>query len=95
MTGLSNTFVCLMGMGTVFIGLICIVLICNLLGFVLKTFEKPEKKTAHTAATSVAPATITLEPAEKSAIVASVCAVIAEELGADASNIKVLSFKRV
>lgn len=96
MTGLSNTFVCVMGMGTVFIGLVCIVLICKLLSVVLKGFAKIEKEAApaqKAPAAAVAPE-MTLSQAEKSAIVAGVCACIAEELGEDASNIKVLSFKR-
>lgn len=96
MAGLSNTFVCVMGMGTVFIGLICIVLICKLLSVVLNGFSKLEKQAAPAAkapAISAAPE-MALSPSEKAAIVAGVCAVIAEELGEDASNIKVLSFKR-
>ena len=96
MTGLSNTFVCVMGMGTVFIGLVCIVLICKLLSVVLKGFAKLEKEAAPApkAPAATAAPEMTLSQAEKSAIVAGVCACIAEELGEDASNIKVLSFKR-
>ncbi|MBQ2932550.1 MAG: OadG family protein [Clostridia bacterium] len=96
MAGLSNTFVCIMGMGTVFIGLICIVLICKLLSIVLKGFAKLEKQPAPvTNAPAISPAPeMTLSPNEKAEIVAGVCACIAEELGEDASNIKVLSFKR-
>ena len=96
MTGLSNTFVCIMGMGTVFVGLICIVLICNLLSIVLKGFAKAETETEpapKAAAEAMAPE-MTLSATEKSTIVAGVCACIAEELGEDASNIRVLSFKR-
>ena len=91
MTGLSNAFVCLMGMGTVFTGLICIVLICKLQTVVLKNILKPEQTKV------VAPAKKeeALSPDEKSEVIAGVCACIAEELGTDASNIKVLSFKRV
>lgn len=92
MTGLSNGFVCIMGMGTVFIGLICIVLICNLMSLVIRVFTKNDKKAAVAPAAASTPE---LSPAEKSAVVAGVCACIAEELGTDCSNIKVLSFKRV
>ena len=96
MTSLSNGFVCIMGMGTVFIGLICIVFICMLLSVVVRAFSKsakaPETAPAPNAA---APQAVTLPPAEKQAVVAGICAVIAEELGTDASNIKVLSFKKV
>ena len=90
MTGLSNAFVCIMGMGTVFIGLICIVLICKLLAVVLKAIEKPKKANRAEPAKEEA-----LSGEEKAEVVAGVCACIAEELGTEASNIKVLSFKRV
>ncbi|MBQ9737753.1 MAG: OadG family protein [Clostridia bacterium] len=97
MTELSNTFVCIIGIGTVFIGLICIVLICKLISVVLNGFAKLEKEAAplpQTQAVAAVPE-VALSPAEKSAMVAGICACIAEELGTDASNIKVLSFKRV
>ena len=92
MTGLSNGFVVLMGMGTVFIGLICIVLICNLMSLVIRAFTKNDKKVA---ATPAAASTPEMSAAEKSAVVAGICACIAEELGTDCSNIRVVSFKRV
>ncbi len=102
MTSLSNTFVCVMGISTVFIGLICIVLICNLLSLVLKLVTKTDNAsspvaatTAPIAAANTAAPQMNLTPAEKSAVVAGICACIAEELGTEASNIKVVSFKRV
>ncbi len=96
MTSLSNGFVCVMGMGTVFVGLICIVFICMLMSAAVKAFSKkaPQKATAAPAAKAAAPQAVTLPPAEKQAIIAGVCAVIAEEIGTDVSNIKVLSFKK-
>ena len=81
MTGLSNGFVCLMGMGTVFVGLICIVFICKLLGVVLTAVSKPEKgKSTSDAGLKTEHA---LSPDEKAEIIAGACACIAEELGAD------------
>ena len=93
MSSLSKGFVCLMGMGTVFTGLVCIVFICILMSFVLKKLSKPGKAPMPEKAVA-APKAVTLPPAEKQAIVAGVCAVIAEELGTDVSNIKVLSFRK-
>ncbi len=90
---MSNTFVCLMGMGTVFIGLICIVFICSVISFVIRLFTKKSPAAVATA-TNVASA-ISLPIQDKQAIIAGTCAVIAEELGTDVSNIRVLSFKRV
>ncbi len=90
---MSNTFVCLMGMGTVFIGLICIVIICNIMSVVMKRFSKQPAQTAPVAAPTPAEANVPIQ--DKQAIIAGTCAVIAEELGTDVSNIRVLSFKRV
>ena len=95
MSSLSNGFVCVMGIGTVFIGLICIVFICMLMSVAVRALsKKAPEKTVTAPKTAAAPQAVTLPPAEKQAIVAGVCAVIAEELGTDVSNIKVLSFKK-
>jgi len=91
---MSNTFVCLMGMGTVFIGLICIVIICNIMSVVMKGFSKKTAQIAP-AASATASAEVNMPIPDKQAIIAGTCAVIAEELETDVSNIRVLSFKRV
>ena len=88
---MSNTFVCLMGMGTVFAGLICIVFICFVMSLIVRSFAKTSKKTMPEAA--VQSKELPIE--NKQEIIAGTCAVIAEELGTDVSNIRVLSFKRV
>ena len=96
MTELSNTFVCVMGMGTVFIGLICIVLICNLMSLVIKAFSKNSgAATAVAATTQTSAKAVALDPKTKAEIIAGACACIAEELGEDASNIKVVSFRQI
>ncbi len=94
MTELSNGFVVVMGMGTVFIGLVCIVLICMLMSAVIKMFAKAPAATPAPVAKPVAKAAA-LDPKTKAEIIAGACACIAEELGEDASNIKVVSFKQI
>ena len=95
MSSLSNGFVCVMGMGTVFVGLICIVFICMLMSVAVRAFSKnAPKQTEKAPKAAAAPQAVTLPPAEKQAIIAGVCAVIAEEIGTDVSNIKVLSFRK-
>ena len=42
MNEVSNLFVCLMGMGTTFVGLICIIFLTLLMGKVMQKLEKPE-----------------------------------------------------
>ena len=89
---MSTIFVCVMGMGTVFVGLICIVFICMLMSFIVKAFSnKSAKATVKTPAVNTSAAPI----ANKQEIVAAVCAVIAHETGAEAKNIRVLSFKKI
>ena len=89
----SNGIVIALGLGIVFAGLICLVIICSLLGVICKNLIKNDTKAP--AAFAVAPASGDAPIANKQEIVAAVCAVIAEELGTDASNIRVTSFKRV
>lgn len=95
MTELSTGFVCIMGMGIVFIGLICIVFICMLMSFCVTRLAKGENESDAGTAITPAATEAALPADEKRKIIAGVCTVIAEELGTDVSNIRVLSFKRV
>lgn len=82
----SNMLVVCLGMGTVFFGLICLIAICLITSKIVRLFEKDPKK---------AEATPSEQISNKQELVAAVCAVIAEEIGAEAENIKVLSFKKI
>ena len=86
---MSNAFVCIMGISTVFVGLVCLILICNVMGFICKLI--PEKKAA---APAPAAASAKNEESIPHDLVAGVCAAIAEDLGEDVKNIRVVSFKR-
>lgn len=86
---MSNAFVCIMGVSTVFVGLICIILLCNLISFVCKLI--PEKKGDAPKETH-APAADSESISHE--IVAGVCAAIAEDLGEDVKNIRIVSFKK-
>lgn len=91
--GISNGLVIALGLGIVFTGLISIIVICYIMGFVCKLFIKPENEKS---APAPAIQSSTNAPiANKQEIISGVCAVIAEELGTDVSNIRVTSFKRV
>jgi len=84
----SNLLVVCLGMGTVFFGLICLVVICSITSWLCKLFVKEtEAPKISTESNGAIP--------NKQEIVAASCAVIAEELGTEAKNIKVVSFKRV
>ena len=78
----SSVFVVLMGMGTVFFGLICLIVLTSIMGRILGREAAP--------AVAAAPA----EP-NRQEVVAAVSAAIAEELGTDITGIRILSMKKV
>ena len=83
----SSAFVCLMGMGTVFFGLICLILLTTILGRVCGNKQKVSE--------AIAPVpTGTSEP-NREEVVAAISAAVAEELGADITGIRILSIKKV
>ena len=90
MTELSSLLVIALGMGTVFVGLVSIIVLCYIMSALVKLFEKGKK--AEDAPKAVVPAN-NVPIANKQEIIAASCAVIAEELGTDVKNIKVTSFK--
>ena len=95
--------VVLMGMGIVFVGLICIVVLCSLMSKVVKILEKmnesaPAPATAQpsVAAPAAAPVAAVQAPVEnRQELVAAISAALAEELGTDVSGIRILSLKKV
>lgn len=91
----ENLFVVVMGVGTVFIGLICIILLCKIIGLLGKTSNKNTDAANAVAAASAANTTAALPIQNKQEIIAAVSAVIAEELGTDISAIRILSFKKI
>ena len=86
-------FVCAMGIITVFVGLICLIFVCKLLGMLVKgNSEQPQAQ----AAPIVAPAPVCEQPIEnKQELLAAISAAVAEELGTDINGIRILSFKKL
>ena len=89
----SNAFVVLMGMGTVFFGLICIVLLILLMGKVLgvKKSEKAEESKASAPEKAAAAAAV---PETDPNLIAVVSAALAEELGTSVSNVVITSITK-
>lgn len=88
----------IMGVGMVFIGLICLIVICYLLGVILKAIkgDKDEEATAPTASAPVAPVSVPATPIEnKQELIAAISCVIAEELGTSVSAIRIKSIKKI
>ena len=93
MAEISNAFVVVLGIGTVFVGLICIIILCKIVGLFCGSAKKgentPAVSTANTAPTANQPIQ------NKQEIIAAVSAAVAEELGTDVSAIRILSFKKI
>ena len=89
----SNLFVVLMGLGTVFAGLLCIILLVSLMSWVCTrtTAPKAAPKAAAAPAAVAAPAAGTVTPS----MMAAVAAAIAEDMGTDVSAIRIVSMKKV
>ena len=88
----SNLFVCLMGMGTVFIGLACLVFLVMAMGAIIR----PAKKEAAPAATAAAaPTQSQMDNGKKPELMAAIAAAIAEDMGTDISAVRIVSIKKV
>lgn len=90
-----------MGVSIVFIGLICIVLLCKIMSILVAISEnrsasgKTENtKSVRAPAVGAAP-TLSSDPGPRGEIVAAIAAALAEELGEDVSAIRILSLKKV
>ena len=89
---IPNAFVCPMGIGTVFIGLLSLVVICKVTSFFCKLGSKKEQEQA------VETKTVANQTQEsvlnKQELIVAISAAVAEELGTDVSAIRILSFKK-
>lgn len=91
---MSNLFVVGMGVGTVFLGLVCIVLLCIIMSAICRAFER--KPNAPAVAPASGQAAKPIKPIEnRQEIIAAVSAAVAEELGTDISAIRIHSFKKL
>ena len=83
----ATTFVCLMGIATVFAGLICLIILCKIIGALVGKEKKPA---------ALVPTPAANQPIEnRQEIIAAVSAAVAEELGTDISALRILSFKKI
>lgn len=86
----GSLFVCLMGMGTVFFGLICLIVLTMIMGKIVGGRAVPA--VAAPAPAAAAPAA---PEGNRQEIAAAVAAAIAEELGTDVTGIRILSMKKL
>ncbi len=83
--------VILLGMGIVFLGLICIVILCTIMGKVMTLLGKAEDRPSAPVEEAAAPAVIP----NRQELVAAVSCCLAEELGTDVTAIRILSIKKI
>lgn len=91
MNEVSNLFVCLMGMGTTFVGLICIIFLTMLMGKVMQKLEKPEPpKAAPVPAAPTVPADgLTAE------VRIAILAALQQESGFDLARVSSIDIRRI
>lgn len=91
-TDIATWFVVVMGIGIVFIGLICLIALISLMGSIMK---RVNARSAEQEAAAAVSAPVTEEIPNRSELVAAVSVALAEELGKDVRAIRILSIKRV
>lgn len=82
--------VILIGLAIVFVGLLCIILLCKLMSLICSAFPSEKKNVSH-APEGAPPVSIP----NRGEFIAAVSAAIAEETGEDASSIRILSVKKL
>lgn len=90
----SPLFVTLMGIGTVFFGLICIIVLTTIMGSVLKSNAKPAPAPA-AAPKAAAPAAPAVNTAKEQEILAAVIAAVTEDLGPSVSRMQITSINKI
>ena len=91
----SPLFVTLMGIGTVFFGLICIIVLTTIMGSVLKSKSKPSAPAPAAAPKTAAPAAPAVNTAKEQEILAAVIAAVTEDLGPSASRMQITSINKI
>ena len=91
----SPLFVTLMGIGTVFFGLICIIVLTTIMGSVLKSNAKPAAPAPAAAPKAAAPAAPAVNTAKEQEILAAVIASVTEDLGPSASRMQITSINKI
>ena len=89
---MSNLFVVCMGMGTVFVALIVLILLCTLMGKIIMATESRKHENVKDVVSYNADSG---EIENRGMLVAAISAAIAEDLGTDVSAIRIVSLKRV
>ena len=91
----SIPFVILMGVGIVFIGLICIILLTTAMSAICRSMGDKTPAPAPAAAAPAAPAAQTEAIPNRQAMIAAIAVAVAEDMGTDPAGIRILSVKKL
>lgn len=92
----SIPFVILMGIGVVFTGLVCIILLSTAMSAICRSMgDQAPAVPAAAPAVPAAPAAPAAEIPNRQAMVAAIAVAIAEEMGTDPAGIRILSIKKL
>jgi sodium pump decarboxylase gamma subunit len=95
----SNLFVCLMGIATVFFGLVCIIVLTYAMSALLRPKKTSAPAAAPAAAVPAAAPAAAPAPAAPAAVqpqmIAAISAALAENLGVDVNGIRITSIKKL
>ncbi|MBD5154366.1 MAG: OadG family protein [Oscillibacter sp.] len=94
MPDVSIPFVILMGIGTVFFGLICIILLTTAMSAICRSMGD-KTPAAPAAAAPAAPAAQVDAIPNRQAMIAAIAVAVAEEMGTDPAGIRILSVKKL
>lgn len=89
---MSNGFVVVMGIGTVFFGLICLIVLSYVMSALCRSGAK--KAPAVAAGPAAVPAQSDSIP-NRQAMIAAISAAVAEDMGTDPAGIRILSLKKL
>ena len=92
---ISNAMAVGLGIGTVFAGLIGLILICYIMSSVVRLFANGDETPATSVATPVAAPAPQAAVANKGEFAAAVACAIAEDLGTDVTGIRIKSVKKL
>lgn len=92
---ISNTFVVLMGLSIVFIGLITIIILCKIVSLICQAIDSRKKKHISAPPKSMDNQTIDTTIPNRQELIAVVSTAIAEYSGTDVSAIRIHSIKKL
>ncbi len=87
--------VCVLGVGIVFLGLICLILLCYVMSGIVRGTEKNASSAPAPVSAIPAPAANAMSAEEKGRVIAAISCAVAEELGTNPEAIRITSIKRV